>query len=33
LPPSTQTQQLLRRASGRPVFNQIQPVAPPEYYS
>src|ERR1700730_14709227 len=27
-PPSTQTQQLLRRAWGRPVFNQIQPVAP-----
>src|SRR6266849_5992303 len=27
-PPSTQTQQLLRRAWGRPVFNHIQPVAP-----
>src|SRR5229473_8065166 len=32
-PPSTQTQQLLRRAWGRPVFYQIQPVAPPKYYS
>src|SRR5712692_10561494 len=27
-PPSTQTQQLLRRAWGRPAFNHIQPVAP-----
>src|SRR5712675_504318 len=27
-PPSTQTQQLLRRASGRPAFNHIQPVTP-----
>src|SRR6266446_1991870 len=32
-PPSTQTQQLLRRAWGRPVSDHIQPVAPPKYYS
>jgi hypothetical protein len=27
-PPPTRTQQLPQRASGRPAFDQIQPVAP-----